>query len=157
MHPLASVSKASPDLAFDSRCRSKLRRVRYHNHRDSDCLGAPIFRCNRGATRDQVADVYLTRFDVGLGNILYVITTTVSDPRADYHSVDVQSVRWLTSWACWFHSNAFLVYKLVRFFSPGSKDTYLTTRSTLALFSTYPTPFPPRRPFTVHGQLSARS
>ena len=146
-----------PHLAFDSRCLPKLRRVRYHDHRDSNRPGAPILRCNRRATRNQMADVNLTRFDVGFRDLLYVITTTGSNPRADDHSVGVQSVRWSTFWVCWFHSNAFLVYKLVRFFSPGSKDTYLTTRSTLALFSTYLTPFPPHRSFTMHGQLSARS
>ena len=96
-----------------------------------------------------MADVYIPRFDVGFGNILYVITTTSNDTRADHLPADVQLVRGLAFQVCWFHSNPFLVYKLVRFFSPGSKDTYSTTRSTLALFSTYPVSFPLHHPFTA--------
>ena len=98
-----------------------------------------------------MADVHFTRPNVGFGNILYVITVTGNDPFTDQHPVGIQSVRRLTFWARWFHSNAILVYKLVRFFSPESKATYATTRSTLALFSTYPAPFLADGLFIKHG------
>jgi len=48
-----------------------------------------------------------------------------------------REIRWLMSISLvlMLASETYFVYKLVRFFSPGSKDTYLTTRSTLALFT----------------------
>jgi len=98
-----------------------------------------------------MADVYFTRFDVGFGNILYVITTTGNDPPLTTPLLTYSRCVDRISRFVGFIQTAFLVYKLVRFFSPGSKDTYLTTRSTLALFSTYLAPFPPHRPFTKHG------
>ena len=48
------------------------------------------------------------------------------------------------------HSNTFTVYMLVRFFSPESKGAYATTRSTLALFSTYLVPFLAHGLFTTY-------
>lgn len=94
--PLTSILKVSSNLAFDPRCLPKFCRVRYYDCRHSDRPGAPILCRNRGATRDQVADVYFTRSDVGCGIILCVITITRNDPLTNHHPVGVQSVRRLT-------------------------------------------------------------
>jgi len=48
-----------------------------------------------------------------------------------------REIRWLMSISLvlMLASETYFVYKLVRFFSPGSQDNYVTTRSTLALFT----------------------
>jgi len=48
-----------------------------------------------------------------------------------------REIRWLMSISLvlMLASESYFVYKLIRFFSPESKDTYTTTRSTLALFT----------------------
>jgi len=48
-----------------------------------------------------------------------------------------REIRWLMSISLvlMLASETYFVYKLVRFFSPSSKDIYATTRTTLALFT----------------------